>query len=94
MKHYHLIAVNGNPPFDLVKFHTFLTTELYPTYISGWWHYLTGPIYLVESNLNANQLYDLLEKHMNKTHFLIIRIDPSDTQGWLVKDAWKWMGRE
>lgn len=91
MKTY-LIAANTNSPFDPVKFHNFIV-GLYPKHLSSWWHYLPGSIFLVQTNLPLNQLNSLVSQHMGGLQFLIIEVNPDQSQGWLPKEAWKWLGR-
>ena len=84
----YLIAANNNYPFDLTKFHNFVSTQLYPKYVLGWWHYLGGPVYIVNTNLSVNQLSELVKKHMNELHYIVIKVDPLDSQGFLPKEGW------
>jgi len=88
----YLIAANNNSPFDLGKFHNFIIS-LYPTRISAWWHYVSGPVYIVKTNLNVNQLNSLVSQHMNGLHYIIIKVDPLDSQGLIPKEGWQWLGR-
>jgi hypothetical protein len=88
----YLIAAHNNPPFDSGKFHNFIVS-LYPTRVTAWWHYLGGPVYMVKTNLNVNQLSSLVSQHMNGLQFVVIKVDPSDSQGWLSKEGWQWLGR-
>jgi hypothetical protein len=89
----YLITANSRPSFDLIKFHNFISTQLYPKYISGWWHYLSGPLYIVNTVLNVNQLNQLVAQHMQGLQYIVIKVDPSDSQGWLPKEGWTWLGR-
>lgn len=89
----YLIAAHPGLPFDLGKFHLFITTRLYPDFASGWWHYLSGPVYMVRTNLNANQLSSLLKQHMGNLQYIVIRVDPDDAQGWISREGWQWLGR-
>jgi hypothetical protein len=89
----YLIAVNNNPPFDLIKFHNYISTYLYSRYISAWWHYLSGPVYMVQTNLNVNQINQLIAQHMNGLQYIVIKVDPTDSQGWLPQEGWTWLGR-
>lgn len=87
----YLIATNSNPPFNLTKFHNFVTINLYPTHVSAWWHYLSGSVYMVKTNLNVNQLNQLVKQHMGALHYMVIKVDPLDAQGWLPKEGWDWL---
>ena len=89
----YLIAANNNTPFDLTKFHNFVSTYLYSRYVYAWWHYLGGPVYMVKTNLTSNQLNELVKKHMGTLQYIIIKVDPSDSQGWLSREGWAWLGR-
>lgn len=89
----YLIAANNALPFDLTRFHNFISTQLYPTHVSAWWHYLGGPVYMVKTNLNVNQLNQLVKQHMSTLHYIVIKVDSSDSQGWLPQEGWSWLGR-
>lgn len=90
MEKVYLITVNSSYPFDAVKFHNFITTTLYPKYVSNWWHYLPGNTYFVVSTLNANQLYNLIYPSIPLRHVMVMEVNPKNQQGWLVKEAWDW----
>jgi hypothetical protein len=57
---------------------------------AAWWnhvHYL----YLVVSDLNADEIADRLKSHTNGSSFLVIQVDPGDSEGLLPKQAWNWI---
>lgn len=64
----------------------------------AWWHYIDS-VWLVASNdTSAAKIYDSLEKLMVladdaevSDNLFIIKVDPSDKQGFLDEDAWKWL---
>ena len=87
----YLIAPSTNPPFDAMKFHNFVTTQMYSTYVSGWWYRLGGNVYMVKTDLNSNQISQLVRGHMNGLYFIVIKVDPTDAQGWLPSEAWEWL---
>jgi hypothetical protein len=62
--------------------------------IYNWWHYIKSA-YLIRTDLNASELSDHYNRcarqtGISKTH-LVIKLDPSDRQGMLVRDAWAWI---
>lgn len=61
--------------------------------LPDWWHYLEST-WLVATEQNANQLYNLMRPHLDqeKDDILIIQAG-TDMQGWLPKDAWEWIHR-
>ena len=77
-------------PFDLGKFHLYIDSLYKNGYINTWWHYLPGGLYFVSSNLEVNQIYNLLIKHTVNRHLIVMEVDPKNQQGWLPKDAWDW----
>lgn len=79
-------------PFDLSIFHSYIASLYSNGYIQAWWHYLPGGLYIVESNLEVNQIYSLLIKHMPLRKHLIMEVNPKNQQGWLTKEAWDWFG--
>lgn len=88
-----LIATNNNPPFDLGLFHNFITGLYNSGRITAWWHYLGGPVYIVQTRLEINQINSLVMQHMAGLHFLIIEVNPAHSQGFLPQAGWNWLGR-
>ena len=94
MNDIYLIAVSATDGFNSSRFHKFIK-ELYDKdQIRGWWHYISGPTYLVKSELSANQLFDLIKVHTKDYSFIVIQVNPDESQGWLPPKAWKWVGQE
>ncbi len=91
MDNIYLIAVNTSLPFNPTAFHNYITTVLYPNYIYAWWHHLPGGMYLVKSRLNVNQLYNATFPGVPGRHLVVIRVDPTQSQGWLPREAWNWI---
>ena len=61
--------------------------------LGTWWHYLDSTWIIKNSSLTANQIYERLEPHINKSngdHILVIELG-IDKQGWLPADAWTWL---
>jgi hypothetical protein len=60
---------------------------------NSWWHYLPST-WLVDTDLNPNDLYQKLKPFINTDgdHILVTRLD-SARQGWLPKKAWEWIRR-
>ncbi|MCP4360700.1 MAG: hypothetical protein GY796_22050 [Chloroflexi bacterium] len=56
----------------------------------GWWHYLDST-WLVDTNLNANGIWDKLSPHVDKNDQVLVIGVTNDYQGWLSKDAWEWI---
>jgi len=62
--------------------------------IKNWWHYIKS-CYIVKTTLSANELSDHFttcakEAGIPTTH-LVMKVDLSDRQGMLIKDAWTWL---
>jgi len=57
----------------------------------GWWHHLEST-WLVATEDDAQKIWEKIEPHIDKNDsVLIIKINSSDRQGWLPKEAWKWI---
>lgn len=63
-------------------------TELHPQNFST-----QNPIYFDLSPFLSNQLNQLIKQHMGTLQYIIIKVDPSDSQGWLPQAGWKWLGK-
>jgi hypothetical protein len=55
-------------------------------------HYL-GSTFLVETSLNANQIWEHLSPHVDKTDLVLMVCVMNDTQGWLPEEAWDWINQ-
>ena len=58
--------------------------------ILDWWHYITSS-YLLVSQLSVNDLANKIINYFPNHRFLLIKVDPHTSQGWLPKDAWEWL---
>ncbi len=58
--------------------------------LPGWLHYLDST-WLIATEEGANQLYNRLSPHLDQEDSILIIQAGTDMQGWLPKDAWKWI---
>ena len=57
----------------------------------GWWHYLES-FWIITSRFELSYWRDKLINSIEKDDtFIIIEIEKGKTDGWLSKDAWKWI---
>lgn len=58
----------------------------------AWWHHLKNT-WLINTTMNANQIYSELSRHiLPNDRLLIIQIsNTSDYQGYLPQEAWDWI---
>lgn len=48
--------------------------------------------WFVKSNDTAQDIYNHLKPYIdNDDHLFVIKVDPSDKQGWMSKDIWTWL---
>lgn len=58
-----------------------------------WWHYIDSS-WIIKSSRDANTIAnELLPFIETSDNLLVIKIDPTNKQGWLPKDAWDWINR-
>lgn len=86
----YMIVPDITPPFNLGLFHNYIAQLHTSGYIYGWWHQLPGNVYLVDTALDSNQLYNLIIRHMPMRKFIVMEVNPKNQQGWLSKEAWDW----
>ena len=60
--------------------------------IKHWWNYIPG-LYLVTTALGADDITERLRQISGEASFLVIRVDPEDSQGWLPEKSWNWIKR-
>lgn len=58
--------------------------------LGSWWHYLESS-WLVDTHLNAAQIFDRLNGHIDQNDLMLIIGVTNDYAGWLPKDAWEWI---
>jgi len=56
----------------------------------AWWHYL-GSTWLVDTSLNAKEIWDRLSPHVDKNDNMLVVGITRDSSGWLPKAAWDWI---
>ena len=56
----------------------------------NWWHYLDST-WLVDTNLNANGVWDRLSPYIDKNDNVLVIGVTNDFQGWLPIKAWDWI---
>ena len=61
----------------------------------SWWHHMNNT-WLINTDLNASEIYNVLRHHISKQDkLMIIKIDARmphfDYQGWLNEKAWEWI---
>lgn len=54
------------------------------------WHYL-GSTWLVDTDLNAQGIWERLVPHVDKNDWVLVIGVTRDHQGWLPKEAWNWI---
>jgi len=55
-----------------------------------WWHYLDST-WIVITNETSQQIWERLEKSVDKNDFVLIIEVKRNSFGWLPKDAWDWI---
>lgn len=86
----YLVTYSPTPPFNQAIFRNHVMSLFNNRHITDWWHYIDST-YLIASNLNADQLYNLIIPAVPKRNLLIIEIDKNNAQGWLPPLAWAWI---
>jgi hypothetical protein len=56
----------------------------------AWWHYL-GSTWLVDTHMNANQIWDRVRAHVDSNDSMLIIGVTSNYSGWLPTEAWNWI---
>ncbi len=55
-----------------------------------WWHFLDST-WLVDTNLDAQGIWNSLAGHVDKNDILLIIGVTRNYQGWLPRSAWDWI---
>lgn len=59
---------------------------------TNWWNHIPGT-YLITTALNAEQVAERLRPSAGDARFLVIAVDPTQSEGWLPERAWRWIRR-
>ena len=78
-----------DPTLDLRKVKHFLRTT--PS-IKGWWNHIPG-CFLVDTDLNADQLTDQIRTATSDARLLVMEVNPTASEGWLPERSWDWIRR-
>jgi hypothetical protein len=84
---YCCIIRTNNSSFAILE-----ATGLYDSIkgLGSWWHHL-GSTWLVDTNLNAAEIWRQLEPHVDTNDSMLIIGVTADRSGWLSNDAWGWI---
>ena len=91
---YYIVTYERKPLPVYKEFHTaFVKGEGFKT----WWHYIQS-CYLIGTDRTANEISQHFtqcakDAGVSTTH-LVLKVDLSERQGLLVKDAWAWMKKQ
>lgn len=81
------IVYNYTQPLNSDHLHQIVTTAIM---VTDWWHYLPN-MYLVNTTLNSSQITSTLQIQFPGMLFIVTRIDTSEYNGVLPRDAWDWI---
>jgi hypothetical protein len=56
----------------------------------AWWHYL-GSTWLVDTNLDANGIWERVKGHVDANDRMLIVGITGNKSGWLPQPAWEWI---
>lgn len=91
MTKLYVIVYETQAGFNAANFANYIKALDQKKWISDWWHYLENT-YIVASDQTAQNLYNAAAPGMKGIkRVLVVEIDPSNEQGWLPPDAWKWL---
>ncbi len=81
------ITIDNTVNYNADAIHKTITTG---TDISAWWHYLPN-VYIVKTASTAKFHADRLIRNFQGLPFLLTKLDLSDYNGFLQKNAWDWI---
>lgn len=56
----------------------------------GWWNHLPYT-FLVTTDLDADAISESLKPHVKHARFLVIQVDPTQSEGRLPRKGWQWI---
>jgi hypothetical protein len=58
----------------------------------NWWNHIPS-LYLVNSGLDAAGISALVSPVTNGARFLVMEVNPAESEGWLPERGWNWIRR-
>jgi len=86
---YALYVAPDAPDMVLASIGVFLKTD---ERIGSWWNHVPF-LYMMTSECDAATLSKSIAKLVKPWTFLVIKVDPEDSQGWMPERAWDWILR-
>jgi hypothetical protein len=84
----YLIALDAREPqADASRFRHALKNN---GNIKDWWNYIPH-VYLVKSDLNADELSADIWQRTKLRRFLVMQVNVAESEGMLPDEAWNWM---
>ena len=62
------------------------TTSLF----DNWWNHIPG-VFLVVSRSDADTISNAVRRYTKNARLLVMGVDPSESEGWLSEQSWKWI---
>ncbi len=87
---YYLIVFNNLEGFDSNQIHNVVT---HISTVTDWWHYLPN-VYVISTTSSSKYISDRIITSFQGLSFLVIKVDISDYNGVLNKDAWEWFSQK
>ena len=79
----------SDPTIDLDGLRDFVKTS---PRIENWWNHIPF-VFLVTSELGADDLGEALRHYTKDARFLVMAVDPEASDGWLTEKGWQWIRR-
>ena len=76
-----------DPTLDLDALKEFIKTT---TLFDNWWNHIPG-VFLVISRHSAARIRREMLKYAHEARFLVMEVNPSESDGWLTEKGWNWI---
>jgi hypothetical protein len=85
----YLITVDPtDPSADQVGLKKFLKAG--SPKVDNWWNHIPH-VFLISTGLDADAISDLIRPFMGRARFLVIEVQPEESEGALPEPAWRWI---
>ena len=61
--------------------------------LGNWWHHLNST-WLVSTSKNAQQIWEIVQPHIDENDRILIIEIGKDYSGWLPEKAWDWIKKQ
>lgn len=85
----YIIALDGlDPVVDSAEIKNFIKAN--DRDFKNWWNHIPY-VFLVTSEMSADAIAERLKPFSHGSSFVVMEVNPANSEGWLSERAWNWI---